>query len=98
MSTYYVYILQCKDGSYYTGITNNLQKRVAQHQSGEHSQAYTYRRRPVYLVWHTSFLDPQAAIHLEKKLKGWSRKKKAALIRGDYTSLPSLAKKNFEGK
>ncbi|HAD96218.1 MAG TPA: hypothetical protein DCG19_02370 [Cryomorphaceae bacterium] len=96
MSPYYVYILQCKDGTYYTGMTNDLEKRLAQHQEGYDDKAYTFRRRPVRLMWSVSFTDARAAMDVEKQIKGWSRKKKEALIRGDYASLPALARKNFD--
>ena len=57
MKTYYIYILECSDGSYYTGITNDIERRLIEHQSGEDKKSYTYKKRPVKLVWHTTTND-----------------------------------------
>ena len=84
MKTYFVYILQCVDGSYYTGLTNNLELRLEQHNSGTNPASYTYRRRPVFLVFNQDFSDVNQAILFEKKIKKWSAKKKKALINGDF--------------
>src|SRR5690606_40472044 len=80
MKEYYVYILQCKDGSYYTGVTNDIDRRLWEHQEGINNECYTYRRRPVKLVYVENFNDVNQAIAFEKQIKGWSRKKKEALI------------------
>jgi putative endonuclease len=88
----YVYMLQCADGSYYVGLTRaGLDKRIAEHQSGEY-RGYTSSRRPVKLVWSADFQFLTEAIACERRLKGWRREKKEALIRGDYAALPSLAR------
>ncbi|MEO1487069.1 MAG: GIY-YIG nuclease family protein [Bacteroidota bacterium] len=87
MFTYYVYILRCKDDSYYTGITNNLVERFQQHQSGHNRNSYTFKRRPVVLEYCKEFDDVIEAINFEKRLKGWSRAKKQALIRKDFDKL-----------
>ncbi len=79
-------------------MTHQLEKRIAQHQEGYDDKAYTFRRRPVRLMWSVSFTDLQSAIDVEKQIKGWSRKKKEALINEDYESLPALARKNFDRK
>ncbi len=92
---YWTYILRCSDGSYYVGITNNMDQRLEQHQSGTDSGAYTFTRRPVELVYQNMSMTPDAAIELEKKLKGWSRAKKEALINGEFELLPKLSKKKF---
>ncbi len=76
MKTYHVYILQCSDNSYYTGITNNLELRLAQHQEGTVKTAYTYSRRPLQLVFAEAFQDVRMAIEWEKRIKGWSRQRK----------------------
>ncbi|WP_313579217.1 GIY-YIG nuclease family protein [Chishuiella sp.] len=96
MNTYYVYILQCSDKSYYVGITNNLEKRILEHQEGIYikSYTYTYKRRPIELMFNTQFTDVDEAIKFEKQLKGWSRKKKKAIINGDWNLLPELSKNN----
>jgi putative endonuclease len=88
---YYVYILECADGSYYTGITINLDIRLTQHQNGNRKDSYTYSRRPVELKFYQEFNDVLQAIYFEKKLKGWTRAKKMALINEDYDLLIILA-------
>ena len=92
MQLYFVYILKCSDGSYYTGITSDLERRVNEHNEGEDKKAYTFRKRPVELVFHTEFNDVNQAIAFEKQVKGWSRKKKEAIIKGEWDILPELAK------
>ena len=91
MKTYYVYILKCADSSYYTGLTNHLESRLAQHNSGLNPESYTFERRPVNLVFSKDFNDVNQAILFEKKIKKWSAKKKTALINGDYDLLQILA-------
>lgn len=91
MYIYYVYILECADDSFYTGITSNLGERLKQHQTGYYKTCYTYRRRPLSLKFHQEFEDVLQAIRFEKQLKGWSRAKKKALISGDYDRLQLLA-------
>lgn len=92
MKDYFVYILRCSDASYYTGVTNNLDRRLEEHNSGL-IKGYTSKRLPVNLVFSERFSDINDAIRLEKQLKGWSRKKKEALIAGDFYSLVELSKK-----
>ena len=96
MRSYYVYILRCLDGSYYVGITNDVERRLAQHQSGWDPKAYTHDRRPVELVYRAEFSEVADAIAFEKRVKRWSRKKKEALIAGEFEKLPGLAKKKFK--
>ena len=91
MKLYTVYILQCADRSYYTGITSNLELRVDQHQMGIHEDCYTFTRRPVRLVYSESFQYVLDAIRWEKILKGWRREKKEALINGEYEMIPKLS-------
>jgi len=93
MNEYYVYILQCSDRSYYTGVTNDYEERVAAHKRGDDSSSYTFSRRPMELVYLATFSDIHEAISWEKRLKRWTRKKKEALIRGEFERLPVLAKK-----
>ena len=92
MKRYYVYILQCQDNSYYTGVTGNLEKRLWEHQEGLIKSCYTHGRRPVKLVFQSEFSDVNDAIAAEKRVQGWSRKKKEALIRGRYEDLPELSR------
>ena len=91
MYFYYVYILKCSDGSFYTGITNNIELRLQQHQSGIQKNSYTYNKRPVQLEFCEEFGDVLQAISFEKKIKGWTRAKKSALIAGDVDMLQVLA-------
>jgi putative endonuclease len=91
MKFYYVYILRCKDNSLYTGITNDLDRRVNEHNDGKLPNAYTFSRRPVKLEFFQDFIDPNQAIYFEKKLKKWSIAKKEALINDDFDFLKTLA-------
>jgi putative endonuclease len=93
---YYVYILLCSDSKYYIGVTNDLERRVAEHQSGDSSSAFTYSRLPVKLVYHEFFNNVNQAIAFEKKIKKWSRRKKEALINQEFDLLPELARKKFD--
>jgi putative endonuclease len=95
MQLSYVYILLCSDSTYYVGVTSNLEKRLEEHIEGKHFGSYTYNRRPVKLVYYTSFTDIEIAIDYEKKIKKWSQQKKLALIEGRYDDLPNLSKKKF---
>ena len=91
MKYYYVYILKCADNSYYTGVTNNLEKRFNEHQSGDDPKSYVFNRRTVKIVWNECYNDINQAIIKEKQIKGWSRKKKEALINDDYNLLVKLS-------
>jgi len=88
----WTYILECADGSYYTGATTFLEQREAQHHDGTFG-GYTSLRRPLKLVWSEEFQTIHDAITVERSIKGWSRAKKLALIEGRYDDLPLLAKK-----
>ena len=89
----WLYILRCSDGSYYVGTTRtSLEIRIAQHSDGTF-QGYTASRRPVELIFAQWFDQITDAIENERRLKGWSRAKKEALIRGDFASLQQLAKR-----
>jgi len=92
MKQYFVYILLCSDKSYYTGVTNNLEGRLNDHQTGIDTKAYTFKRRPVTLVFYEMFYDVNQAIAFEKQVKGWRRAKKEAIINGDWHLLPELSK------
>jgi predicted GIY-YIG superfamily endonuclease len=76
-----VYILRCADNSYYTGHTDNLEERIAKHQAGE-IEGYTSTRLPVELLFSEEFPTREEALACERQIKGWSRKKKEALMRG----------------
>ena len=96
MKFYYVYILKCLDGTYYTGFTSNLEKRFMEHQSGKYKYSYTNSRRPLILAFYQQFVDPNQAIMVEKQIKKWSKAKKEALINNEFEKLPNLAKKKFD--
>lgn len=86
-----VYILRCSDGSYYTGLTKrDIEDRVDEHNAGS-NPGYTQTRRPVELVFIETYERIVDAIDRERQIKGWSRRKKEALIRYDYEGLPALA-------
>ena len=90
---YAVYILICADNSYYTGLSNDLDKRVWQHETGYFPECYTFNKRPIKLAWNTIVETAEEAAKLEKQIKGWSRKKKEALIKGDIDELKKLSNK-----
>lgn len=90
MKTGRVYILKCSDDSYYTGVTNNIKRRLQKHKEGEAS-IYTKSRLPVILVWSSEKMQIDKAIENEKRIKGWTRAKKEALIDGDFDLLQELA-------
>jgi putative endonuclease len=90
----FVYILQCADRSYYVGSTRDLERRFEQHSAG-HGAAYTRRRLPVRLVFAQELDRIDEAYALEKKIQGWSRKKREALIESRFNDLPGLSKKKF---
>jgi len=87
----WLYILKCADGSYYTGSTNDLDLRVTQHIRGE-GCIYTRNRLPVELVYSEEFQSEHEAFLRERQVKGWSRAKKEALIRGDFDALVILSR------
>lgn len=93
MKDYFIYIVECRDASYYTGITSNLEKRINEHNNGVF-KGYTSTRLPVKLVYSNRFSDVNDAIKAEKQIKGWGRAKKDALICGDFESLKLLSKGN----
>lgn len=86
----WMYILLCADGSYYTGSTNDLERRILQHQEGEGSN-HTKKRLPVKLIYFEEYERIDLAFYREKQVQGWIRKKKEALINGSPELLPQLA-------
>ncbi|TDW47203.1 putative endonuclease [Flavobacterium sp. 270] len=91
MKQYYVYILKCSDESYYTGMTNDINRRLNEHNYGLNKESYTHDRRPLNLVFCTEFNDVNQAISFEKQVKGWSRKKKEAIINDNWNDLKKLS-------
>jgi predicted GIY-YIG superfamily endonuclease len=84
-----VYILRCRDNSYYTGVTSNLERRLDEHYHSE--TGYVAKRKPFEYLWSDEFANIDDAIACEKQVKGWSRAKKEALMRGDWAEIQRLA-------
>ncbi|MCK0110351.1 GIY-YIG nuclease family protein [Flavobacteriaceae bacterium S0825] len=91
MKLYYVYILKCSDNYTYTGITNDIVRRLKEHKEGFNKECFTYKRRPLKLIFHQEFNDVEQAIYFEKKIKNWSAKKKFALANGEFDMLQILS-------
>jgi predicted GIY-YIG superfamily endonuclease len=84
-------MLHCAGGTFYVGHTDDLERRLAQHEQGVIA-GFTHDRLPVKLVWSASFEQRIEALAMERRIKGWSRAKKMALIRGDWEDLVKLAR------
>ncbi len=93
MNQYFVYIPLCADNSYYAGVTNDMERRMYEHENGLNPGSYTHKQRPVTLVFCERLTDVNQAIAFEKQVKGWSRKKKEAIINGNWELLPELSKR-----
>jgi putative endonuclease len=93
--SFWTYMLHCADRSFYVGHTDDLEHRMAQHQSGA-MRGYTSTRLPLTLVWVSEFPTRYEALQAERQIKGWSRAKKLALIRGDWTLISALARHTEE--
>jgi putative endonuclease len=91
MQQYWVYMLRCRDGSYYTGHTDNIEKRVWEHQQGLAAD-WTRMRRPVELVWSMYANSRDEAFAMERRIKNWSRAKKEALIADDWRLIGHYAR------
>ncbi len=91
MKPFWVYMVECSDGSYYIGHSDDLEKRIEEHNM-RITEGYTSTRLPVKLVWSDSFVSRQEALERERQIKGWSRAKKKALIREDWEEISKLAK------
>ena len=89
--SFWVYILRCADYSYYTGHTDNLEQRIGEHNNGL-CDGYASGRLPVELVFSQERTTREAALAAEQQIKGWSRKKKEAMMRGDWAEVSRLAK------
>lgn len=90
---FFMYILRCADNSYYVGHTDDLEVRMVQHHSGL-SSAHTRRHLPVTLVWHQEFESRVEALEMERRVKGWRREKKEALIEGRMEDLKRLSSRS----
>lgn len=95
---YWVYIVLCRDKSYYTGVTNDLERRIWEHNNDEDEKHYTYSRRPVKLVYAEDYYDIKKAIYREKQIKGWTRKKKEALIKENWGDLVKLSQRKYPNR
>jgi putative endonuclease len=93
----WAYMLECSDGTYYVGSTVDLERRVAQHDAGE-GAAYTRRRRPLRLVRAAEFDRIDQAFWFEKQIQGWNRRKRKALIEGNWDALPELASRSWAAR
>jgi putative endonuclease len=91
MNQYFVYILKCSDNSYYTGLTNNIERRLNEHHFGLNKECYTFYKRPLELAFYTEFNDINQAIAFEKQVKSWSRKKKEVIISDKWEDLKKLS-------
>lgn len=94
---FWVYMLRCSDGSFYVGHTDELERRLRQHEDGGYCR-WTRSRRPLRLVFSAEFADRDEAKAAEKQLKGWSRAKKQALADGDLSRLSLLASRGAQGR
>ncbi len=92
MPDFSVYILECADGSLYVGHSDDIRKRVAEHNAGIFRQCYTASRLPVRLVWQQIFHARNDAFRAERQVKGWSKAKKLALINGNWSDISVFAK------
>ena len=91
MLSFWIYILKCSDGPYYVGHTDNLERRIAEHEEGVKCR-YAKNRRPVKLMYSDEFKSRVEALQFERQIKGWSRNKKEALIMNDWDRIKQLSK------
>ena len=90
MQDFYVYILLCSDGSFYTGHTDNIEARLSAHEQRLYPRCYTATRLPVKVVFVQETSSRGEALEAEREIKGWTRKKKQALIEGDFDAIRAL--------
>jgi predicted GIY-YIG superfamily endonuclease len=96
MRYFFLYILKCNDDSYYVGHTDDIDRRLDEHVFGKIKTCYTYKRRPIELVFTDGFSTRDEAFFAERQIKKWTRKKKEALIKQNWNQLSKLAKKKFK--
>ncbi len=89
---FWTYMLLCADDSYYVGHSEDLEYRLGQHHAGAFRTCYTFKRRPLQLVWSQEFPSRIEALEAERRIKGWRRAKKQALIAGDWAQIGRLAR------
>ena len=95
--SFWVYILHCADDSYYTGHTDNLEERIAKDQTGEYA-GYTSTRLPIALLFSEEFSTREEALACERQINGWTRRKKQALMRGDWSEVSRLARRGHPSR
>ncbi len=93
----WVYLVECRDGSFYVGSTYDLERRLSEHNEGLGAK-YTRRRRPVTLRWSAHYDRVEDAYAAEKRLQGWGRRKRQALIDGDFGMLPGLSSRGWAAR
>ena len=93
---FWTYMLHCRGGTFYVGHTDDLDRRIAQHESGL-LPGFTADRLPVTLVWSEAFPSRLEALAAERRIKGWGKAKKMALIRGDWGEVSRLARSRQDG-
>lgn len=91
MKYYHLYILECSDGLLYTGMTNDFERRLEEHHMGKNPRSFTFKRRPLKLIYRERFIDVRYCIYYEKKIKKWSAAKKRALANGEFDTIQILA-------
>ena len=89
---FFVYMLMCSDGTIYTGHTDNLETRLWQHTTGYFPHCYTFKRRPLSLLWSKAVGTRIEALEAERQIKGWTNAKKRALAQGDRDLVSLLAR------
>ena len=92
MQPFWIYMLRCSGGSYYVGHTDDLERRLDQHRIGFFRSCYTYSRRPLVVVFAQAMTTRIEALEAERRIKGWSRAKKQALIAGDWAAINRLGR------
>jgi putative endonuclease len=89
---FFVYILTCSDGSFYVGHAQDIKRRLDDHNAARGAM-FTFRRRPVRLAYAEAHETETSAVQRERQIKGWTRAKKEALIRGDLDRLRRLSRR-----
>jgi tRNA/rRNA methyltransferase len=92
MKPFFMYILECSDNSYYVGHTDDIERRMSEYAQGKVS-GYVKKRLPVKVLYVKDFMTRDEAINAEQQIKGWSRKKKEALINDDWETIKQLSNK-----
>ncbi|PZU86759.1 MAG: hypothetical protein DI527_19625 [Chelatococcus sp.] len=90
----WLYIAECSDGSFYVGTTRgDVATRIGEHNAGLRQGSYTFKRRPVTLLFAEHYPNITDAIAMERRVKGWSRRKKMAMINGNWHQLSELSRR-----